>query len=316
MSLLILFMKKHFRFEKFIRVFREECDLPVHIKQFLPEQIWFEIALKSVESFKKSEDTMHIAVEILKTLIQFNDSPSLYNQLALIEMHHRKDLETSASLSLQLLKNENVSIVDVRTTQSRIKKLLKQKSGLSQETQMSLKDAEEIWQEKYPYEATSVNMKIISAKMAKDHKIRGRSAWLIGKESEESSFVSVEILALRDYVSTENFTRGIHCEGSLPVSLFTTLFWDVLYDDSVPGAFISPFQDGPLDLYSTEFCENRKQEIKEKLQYYEKMDLIEFGMHLKDKYLQYRKFKSLLPLDRFTTEESAQVSVQNCKNAF
>ncbi|TPX46337.1 hypothetical protein CcCBS67573_g10321 [Chytriomyces confervae] len=60
----------------------------------------------------------------------------------------------------------------------------------------------------------------------------------------------VEQLALNEYERLG--FKGLHSENSVVTTLFGMLFWDMLFDDSVPGVFASPFQDAPLD-FNTEF---------------------------------------------------------------
>ncbi|RKO84673.1 hypothetical protein BDK51DRAFT_11527, partial [Blyttiomyces helicus] len=67
-------------------------------------------------------------------------------------------------------------------------------------------------------------------------------------ENEEP--VSVEELALEHY--RREGWKGFHSENSIITTLWGMLFWDILFDDSVPGAFNSPYQAAPLDLF-TEF---------------------------------------------------------------
>ncbi|KAJ3112828.1 hypothetical protein HDU96_004129 [Phlyctochytrium bullatum] len=65
--------------------------------------------------------------------------------------------------------------------------------------------------------------------------------------------MGVEELALRHYTTAVGpGWRGHHSESSIITTLFGLLFWDILFDGSVPGVFVSAFQDAPLDL-DTEF---------------------------------------------------------------
>jgi len=67
---------------------------------------------------------------------------------------------------------------------------------------------------------------------------------------------------LQEY-ATRGGWRGVHDEGSLLRSLVFLLAWDVVFNDSVPGVFLSPYQDGPLDLDSSpQFYERRRDGIR------------------------------------------------------
>ena len=51
--------------------------------------------------------------------------------------------------------------------------------------------------------------------------------------------------------------QGWHVEGSPVKTLFGLLFWDILFDTSRPGLFITAYQDGPLDLGYASFTQLR-----------------------------------------------------------
>lgn len=85
------------------------------------------------------------------------------------------------------------------------------------------------------------------------------------QDNGEKHFLSVESVALNHYFK-EDFTNGIHCEGSLLVTLFCILFWDIIYNCEVPLAFISEIQYLPMDLYGEEFYLNRKSHVDKRLQ--------------------------------------------------
>jgi fanconi-associated nuclease 1 len=58
--------------------------------------------------------------------------------------------------------------------------------------------------------------------------------------NEEGVEMNVETLVLKFYEN--DGWKGYHSENSIITTLFGLLFWDVLFDDSVPGVFCSPFQ--------------------------------------------------------------------------
>lgn len=83
-------------------------------------------------------------------------------------------------------------------------------------------------------------------------------------ETHEKHFSSVEEIAIAHY-RMEGYTEGLHCEGSVVTSLFTLLFWDILYDTPIPDAFLSPYQTAPLDLGSEHFYSSRKEVLESRL---------------------------------------------------
>ncbi|KAG8694499.1 hypothetical protein FRC09_009804, partial [Ceratobasidium sp. 395] len=86
---------------------------------------------------------------------------------------------------------------------------------------------------------------------------KGKSIWA-GKEGE----VNVETFAL-EYYATWGF-RGFHSEGSIISTLFGLLFWDILFAP-VPGAFETPYQSAPLDLFHDSFVSAREDLINARL---------------------------------------------------
>lgn len=114
----------------------------------MPEFIWVKVLSKSMDSFKKTPETIPEAVDILKALIDEkhhvqSSRGRWYNDLALIEMHHKKDLEASAALTLHALEHENLTDVDVTDLIERSRKLLRRRNGISKETKEQLLKVQE-----------------------------------------------------------------------------------------------------------------------------------------------------------------------------
>lgn len=59
---------------------------------------------------------------------------------------------------------------------------------------------------------------------------------------------------------------GFYAENGFWMSLFGLTFWDMIFMP-VPGAFFNPFQRGPLDLFSEQFYENRKDALTKRLDF-------------------------------------------------
>lgn len=122
--------------------------VPLHIKKFIPEYTWLKVLSKSVDAFKKTPETIPEAVNILQFLIKDkklsqSSCGRWYNELALIEMHHKKDLEASAALTLHALKQKTLSEVDISGLIDRLKKLMRRKNGISKETKSEIKKVQE-----------------------------------------------------------------------------------------------------------------------------------------------------------------------------
>jgi len=65
---------------------------------------------------------------------------------------------------------------------------------------------------------------------------------------------------------------GLHAENALYCTLFGILLWDEIFAP-MPGAFLHPFQTGPLDLGSSSFYASRKEMIDERFACLEACDL-------------------------------------------
>jgi fanconi-associated nuclease 1 len=117
---------------------------------------------------------------------------------------------------------------------------------------------------------------------------------------------SVESLALY-YYKHEGYIKGIHCEGAFPITLFATLFWDEIYNMNIPGAWVSLYQYAPLDLYSSEFYENRKEQIDMKLQIIRKFDSETLSRHLKHEFEMHCEYESIIQANIFKDSNCLQV---------
>jgi hypothetical protein len=59
--------------------------------------------------------------------------------------------------------------------------------------------------------------------------------------------------------------KAVHSENSALTTLFALLFFDIIFLDTIPGVFVSPFQTRPLDLNSEFFYILRRTQIDERL---------------------------------------------------
>ncbi|KAH6569551.1 hypothetical protein BASA62_004717 [Batrachochytrium salamandrivorans] len=75
--------------------------------------------------------------------------------------------------------------------------------------------------------------------------------------------IFVEDLALQYFV--KQGWKGIHAENSIITTLFGILFWDILFDDSIPAVFNSPYQSAPLDLHTDYFFQARQHMIESRV---------------------------------------------------
>lgn len=82
-----------------------------------------------------------------------------------------------------------------------------------------------------------------------------------------SPIKGVEQVALTHYIQKTNaYTHGKHAETATLRTLFGLVFWDILFDSTVPDVFVDRFQAAPLDLQTDYFYSNRKTNIDAKLE--------------------------------------------------
>ncbi|KAJ3289953.1 hypothetical protein HDU79_003664 [Rhizoclosmatium sp. JEL0117] len=104
-----------------------------------------------------------------------------------------------------------------------------------------------------------IHTRVVEAK--KTFSATGRKALYLDVATGED--VEVEQLALREFERIG--FKGVHAENSVITTLFGILFWDILFDDTVPGVFTTPFQDAPMDLSTEFFYTARKAAIDQRL---------------------------------------------------
>lgn len=85
-------------------------------------------------------------------------------------------------------------------------------------------------------------------------------------EGQDGDPISVEELVLQHYALVGGWD-GVHTEGRIWRTIWCLLMWPVLFDDTVPFVFQTPYQSAPLDLYTPFFYENRKEAIEAHLQF-------------------------------------------------
>jgi Fanconi-associated nuclease 1 len=75
--------------------------------------------------------------------------------------------------------------------------------------------------------------------------------------------VGAEEMALKYY--EEQGWKGRHAENSTMQTIFGLLFWDIIFDDTVPGVFATPYQSQPLDMATPSFFLDRRKDIEKRL---------------------------------------------------
>ncbi|KAJ4435409.1 hypothetical protein ANN_18024, partial [Periplaneta americana] len=96
---------------------------------------------------------------------------------------------------------------------------------------------------------------------------------------------------------------GMHAEGSVIVTLFGLIFWDVIYGHPLPDVYRSPYQAEPLDLNSVEFYRNRKEVIDNRLLDLRSWNLETVNQHIKTIFEQHEEKISIVSWQRFRSPQ-------------
>ncbi|XP_053998115.1 fanconi-associated nuclease 1-like [Hylaeus anthracinus] len=273
----------------------QNSTLPMHVRRFMPGYVWLKILSKCIDAFKKDKDKKRV-IEILNFLIEQNCHMSRskgrwYNELALIKMVHYKDVEASASIIIQALGTQNLSRVDKVELLERANKIYKRKTGVKSLTKFNINEVLNDHNDQMPKYKTPSNT--INASMMPKSAAGSKSVWCIESNSESQMYGSVEMLASYHYCE-QGFSNALHCEGELPILLFVTLFWEELYDIHIPGAFVTPYQHAPDDLFTEHFYENRKEKLDMKLQIINDFDPESLSMYMETRFKTFSQYQSIM----------------------
>ncbi|XP_069758457.1 fanconi-associated nuclease 1 isoform X2 [Narcine bancroftii] len=94
----------------------------------------------------------------------------------------------------------------------------------------------------------------------------GNALFLMQEESHSTVICSVEAVSLAHY-QQQGFDQGIHGEGATFLTLFGLLFWEIIFLPGIPDVFRNPFQTYPLDLYTDDFYQHRREPIGSRLRF-------------------------------------------------
>ncbi|XP_039306168.1 fanconi-associated nuclease 1 [Solenopsis invicta] len=279
----------------------QDSSLPHYIRHFMPSYLWLKILSKSIDAFKKTIETIPLAIEFLQMLINQNchmkyRKGQWYSELIKIEMHHRKNFDASVALLSDAITYENLTEVDRLDLKDRAERIANRKSGISKSTKDSVKlMLDNMFSNIQLTPSSSIT---INGSLCGRNTSHGKSNWCISSNTDQQMYGSVESLALY-YYKGEGYIKGMHCEGAFPITLFATLFWDEIYNMNIPGAWVSLYQYAPLDLYSSEFYENRKEQIDMKLQIIRKFDSETLSRHLKHEFEMHCEYASIIQANIF-----------------
>ncbi|KAJ2888352.1 hypothetical protein FB639_000697 [Coemansia asiatica] len=165
------------------------------------------------------------------------------------EIRIMQALQRARDTCIKAINDEHVHRVSLHTLSRQLRNI-EEKLGISEENRHENPRTLLEWRE--APERTVYGMKI------KNPSRRGPSMW----DGDDGVPCSVEVLALWRY--KEHGYIGIHSENELVTSLFSLLFWDIIFHP-LPGVLDNEYQNRPLDMHSESFYSSRKELIDERL---------------------------------------------------
>jgi len=90
--------------------------------------------------------------------------------------------------------------------------------------------------------------------------------------------------------------------------IFTLLFWSVLFDSDVPGAFETPFQMAPLDLVHDSFYSSREGSIQARLEELEAGCAVAIIEEVDDRERPHKTWATGVRWDDFSKQDAVEIA--------
>lgn len=250
----------------------EERDkVAPHLYKFRAVHVYSKIlSLCCNHIYTKKDGFPNEAKKWLEYLIQrFPESRYIgfwYQKLIWLHMRHLNEIsyEKAAKLLIEVLENKAyklniLSIYELAKLGTKLKQSKKYKIDQLYHDKIAQLMPRTIKEDEIPQEQ-------IDSTSIRHLEQTGVKKNYITVSSDEITIQTVEQVAL-NYYADNGYPEGIHCESSLVNGLLLLFFWDIIYNPSIniPAIFIEPIQQGPLDIFTEYFYDNRKDLFKERL---------------------------------------------------
>ncbi|EGG09831.1 uncharacterized protein MELLADRAFT_103952 [Melampsora larici-populina 98AG31] len=241
---------------------RDEDPMRYYRRQFYPGHPLTRIVYKATEIlsyYKNYEGEIEILITLLKQKhFRRGKRGAWYERLALVLMTHFEGRhETALRVCEEGLNDPDTHEIYYLSLRRRLIRL-KKSLGINQ---FSVEE----W--KVMNSSKNWCRKTLSGNRIEDGREIGRkSKWNSTRNPWEE--VSVEEFVLEKYCEDENW-KGFHSEGSILTTLYSLIFWDVIFAP-VPGVFETSYQSAPLDLFTDAFAIVRSNLIKETIESFQK----------------------------------------------
>ncbi|OUC49658.1 VRR-NUC domain protein [Trichinella nativa] len=146
--------------------------------------------------------------------------------------------------------------------------------------------------------------KVISAPLLSKSMGTSVKTVFVVPQEHQFSCPGVEAVALNYYCQKENFSKGLHSEGSIWLALFGLLCWNEIYDSTVEDVWISRYQTYPLDLYAGEmFWINRQKTFEKKFETLQCLSVQDIQSMLRASWRDHEGINSIVKWDAFESSE-------------
>ena len=245
--------------------------LPEFLKKFTPGSILAYVLTQFVDLYEKLKDYEQAVALLSKLIAQDSYLPTYrghwYERLCLdLDLHLKKPQEALVEAS-RGLNDPNVRIARRHPLCQRIKQICYAKKNVKIRQHYG-EEALEVINKMYPQEFDEVVLQGRLMPKAPNGTGRvqgGKSIFVFGEQGKDEKLLCSVEEFVRESYRKKGFTQGIHAEGSVVNTIFTILFWDVLYYD-VPDVFRTPHQSVPLDFDTDDFYVNRKDLVDNRLE--------------------------------------------------
>ncbi|KAH7722406.1 coiled-coil domain-containing protein MTMR15 [Aphelenchoides avenae] len=208
---------------------------------------------ESAQKLRNYEEAVRLLKFLLETedlrIFCTNSRGAWYDRLALNLSAHLKRMEESLDACNRGLQDPEVHARDGLLLQDRALKIAS-KEGLQFEMKIPIREPKKL----------TIKGRTIGKNLGDQ---RNNHFYTDGDDDGVEQ-VSVEIVALKHFTEHRNFKEGVHAEGSAWHALFGLLCYDIVFDHSVPGVWLSELQTHPSDLNSRGLYENRRDRFEER----------------------------------------------------
>ena len=230
-------------------------SLPIFLRKFTPGSILAYLLSKMVDTYERLKDHKN-AVVLLRTLIdQVLYLPSYhgfwYERLCLDLDIHLKEPKKALQEAGRALEDPYVRQARRLALCRRIKYICNAKKNKEIKEHYGEETLEAI-ENMYPQNFDEVLIQGRIMPKAPNHDRTGlqggKSIFVFGDKCQgEQLLCSVEEFVKETY-RCKGYPHGIHAEGSVVNTIFTILFWDIIYMDDIPDVFRTPHQVYPINI--------------------------------------------------------------------